>query len=200
MWLDAAGVWGVALVAVCVGLFWGLIGAFLGSYKNRRTRGLFLCMVLGPLGLLPLLFSSDGTRDEGLGDMLMAITLAAVIQVMVAWFFWNGYFKPALKNIEVAAQQQVDEQKREEMRREKAERNREQALRLAEYHGEQEAPAADPAPTPVVQPQQMTGVFANYPPGVDTPEKRREFLQAQIEAKKNGTAPVPRTSNRTRGY
>ena len=45
-----------------------------------------------------------------------------------------------------------------------------------------------------------SGVFDIYPPGVDTPEKRREFLQAQIEAKKNGTAPVQRTTNRTRGY
>ena len=49
-------------------------------------------------------------------------------------------------------------------------------------------------------PPSATGVFAIYPPGVDTPEKRREFLQAQIEAKKNGTAPVQRTTNRTRGY
>ena len=47
---------------------------------------------------------------------------------------------------------------------------------------------------------QATGVFANYPPGVDTPEKRREYLLQQIEAKKNGTAPAQRTSNRTRGY
>ncbi len=49
-------------------------------------------------------------------------------------------------------------------------------------------------------PPPAAGVFAIYPPGVNTPEERREFLLQQIEAKKNGTAPVPRTSNRTRGY
>jgi hypothetical protein len=49
-------------------------------------------------------------------------------------------------------------------------------------------------------PPPATGVFATYPPGVDTPEKRREYLLQQIEAKKNGAPPAQRTSNRTRGY
>lgn len=49
-------------------------------------------------------------------------------------------------------------------------------------------------------PPPAEGVFAIYPPGVDTPEERREFLLMQIEAKKNGSAPVQRTSNRARGY
>ncbi len=48
-----------------------------------------------------------------------------------------------------------------------------------------------------------TPIPSQFPPGVDTPEQRREFLLRRIEAQKH-SRPAPsaeeRTSNRTRGY
>ncbi|MEI6492038.1 MAG: hypothetical protein WCO94_05780 [Verrucomicrobiota bacterium] len=68
-----------------------------------------------------------------------------------------------------------------------------------------EHPELVPKVQPSATPQPATSVASQFPPGVDTPEQRREFLLKRIEAQKAAkrAAPYPappETSNRTRGY
>ena len=94
--LDSITVFGFAGLGMAFGLFWGVIGAFIGSFKNRKTLGLFLGMVLGVVGLLPLLFAKDGTREEGMSDMFMALFLSAAVNVFVVGAIWFQFAKPML--------------------------------------------------------------------------------------------------------
>ena len=48
--LDAAAIGTIALWALGCSVFTGFIGAFIGSFKNRKSLGLLLGMVLGPIG------------------------------------------------------------------------------------------------------------------------------------------------------
>lgn len=97
--LASISIFGFATVGMAFGLFWGLIGAFIGSFKNRKTLGLFLGMVLGIVGLIPLIFAKDGTRDEGMTDMFMALILSAVVNLAVASVVWFTIAQPVIDKI-----------------------------------------------------------------------------------------------------
>jgi hypothetical protein len=186
---DSIGIVGIASMGIIFGLFWGLIGAFLGSFKNRKTLGLFLGMVLGIVGLIPLLFAKDGTRDEGLSDMFMALIMSAVVNVAVVSVLWFTFTKPILVGIAEEAKR-ADEAHAEQIAAINADATYPPAPSEQVYDSTAAAdfiaaePEPMPTPTPKPKPTPSSVTWSAFPPGVDTPEQKREYLQRLADEKR----------------
>lgn len=184
--LDSITIVGFATLGMLFGLFWGLIGAFLGSFKNRKTLGLFLGMVLGIVGLIPLLFAKDGDREEGFSDMFMALIMSAVVNVAMVSLIWFTIAKPMMIDIAKDAKR-ADELHAQRMAAINA---------PSPYYPPATAPApstisipatyatAPARPTPKPKPTPASVTWSAFPPGVDTPEERRAYLQQLADAKR----------------
>lgn len=45
-------------------IFWVILGSLVGSNRGRRAEGIFLTLLLGPLGLLIIAFLSPTAKEQ----------------------------------------------------------------------------------------------------------------------------------------
>ena len=135
--LDAAGIGAISAWLFLAGLVSGFIGALIGSFKNRKTLGLFLGMMFGPLGWLLLLFAQDGERDEGFHDLFIALAMAGALNLLMVTTAWRLVIRPMIDRQQRADQAAEKERAarvaREQARAEEQLRDRENEAAQAEF-------------------------------------------------------------------
>jgi hypothetical protein len=114
--IDTAGINSVVAGVLYVSLVTGFIGTFFGFFKNRKALGLFLGMVLGPVGWLLMIFAREGKRDEGLMDGFTALVFGGLIITGGTTLSWERFIRPLLARV-VEAEAQAAPLRAERARR-----------------------------------------------------------------------------------
>jgi uncharacterized membrane protein len=144
-----------------------VVGAIIGLAQGKPGKGALLGFFFGPLGWILMILDAGWALISG-----VIIVLALAVAVIVA-------------AVMVEMGRQEDRERLARIERQSAEEaaSRERwAIAAGDAVAPQPiaAPSSEPTPKPILP----SVTWSAFPPGVDTPEQRRAYLQQLAEAKR----------------